>query len=344
MQALASIDKLRADRDRRAAEIAKRFPTYADLIDRSRRRSSDRARCSPARRCCRSISAATRASSGPCRRRAGGVCRDPGDGRRHRDQDPQAARGAGAAGGDRSPTFRRSIWSSRMSSTRCCSSRWRPAGSSRKLDRGHQRRARPAAAVAVADRAGRDQGRPRRRSPPIATCHGWRAPMRSPWCRRRRRCGRCGRLPPGSAKRERMIGFGDPYFSDEQAGRRRRQGHRRRRSSSRWRTRAACRSSGAPRRSSKASTAPSSRCCRACRTPPTNCRSIALALRPIPSKVLHLGRAGQRDGGQERRPVALQGIVFATHGLVPGELERPDAAGAGAVSARTSRVSTATGC
>ena len=98
----ASIEKLRSDRDKARAEINKRFPSYADLVDpkppsvdadqgdAGRRRGDAvvlfRTRCE--------------LCLGRAERRAGGVCGDQGDSRRHREQGAQAARGARAAGGD----------------------------------------------------------------------------------------------------------------------------------------------------------------------------------------------------------------------------------------------------
>ena len=99
----ASINTLRADRDKARQEISQRFPTYADLIDRRSRHRSTRSR--------------RRLTDGEAmlsfyfgqtssfvwavpKRRPGRVRRDQGDQRRHRKQGTQAARGAGAAGGD----------------------------------------------------------------------------------------------------------------------------------------------------------------------------------------------------------------------------------------------------
>ena len=72
-------------------------------------------------------------------------------------------------------------------------------------DRRHQRRARPVAAVAVADGA-RDRSIQTtiRCSRATATCPGWRGPMRSRWCRRRRRCARLRQLAAGQAGARRV--------------------------------------------------------------------------------------------------------------------------------------------
>ena len=178
----------RVDREfaRRARQAARRYrqaiselrqsdrPEAAVASTRSRRPSS------PTRRCCRSISAATPASSGRCRR-TGKVAfaAIPATLGRHRDQDSGAAQGAGAGGGD---DLRHSAVRSQP--------RLRPlqpaaqAGrggleAGEEPDRGHQRRARPAAAVAVADRAGRRTSPSMGCcSPAIATCRGSRARMR----------------------------------------------------------------------------------------------------------------------------------------------------------------------
>ncbi len=142
-----------------------------------------------------------------------------------------------------------------------------------KPDRDYQRRAGPAAAVAVADRAQRSQSWTTTRCfPATAMCRGWRAPTRSPRCRPRRRCGLCGNLPAGQA---------EPRGADWRSAIRISAGNNRPTQKRpmhrcRWRTpaaamlHAACRSSGAAARSSRVWTAPNWRCCRGFPTPPPN--------------------------------------------------------------------------
>ena len=92
----------------------------------------------------------------------------------------------------------------------------------------------------------------------------------------------------------------------------------------------------------RAWTAPNLRCCRGCLTPPTNCKSIALALQADPPKALHLGREANEDTVNKLDLSRFKILAFATHGLVPGELNGLTPAGAGALARRTSQVSMAT--
>ena len=87
VQALSGRSSCAASATSCAPEIAKRFPSYANLID-PKPPSVDqiKAALSPTRRCCRSISAATPALSGRCRKTASRVRRGPGDARRHRQR------------------------------------------------------------------------------------------------------------------------------------------------------------------------------------------------------------------------------------------------------------------
>ena len=94
---------LRSERDKLRADIAKRFPSYANLIDPkppSRRRDQGD-RSSPTRRCCRSISAATTSFVWAVPKDGQGRLRHhPGELGRYRHQDPHAAQGAGAGCSD----------------------------------------------------------------------------------------------------------------------------------------------------------------------------------------------------------------------------------------------------
>src|SRR5262249_37487406 len=49
-------------------------------------------------------------------------------------------------------------------------------------------------------------------------------------------------------------------------------------------------------------------------------KSIALALRTDPTKVLHLGKAANEDEVKSVDLTRFQIVAFATHGLTPGEL------------------------
>jgi CHAT domain-containing protein len=121
-------------------------------------------------------------------------------------------------------------------------------------------------------------------------------------------------LKPGSPQREMMVGFGDPYFSAEQASK-----------------------AGEPLAFQLASTrgAPLARR----NTPQTfgvdkaelallprlpdtadELKSIALALQADPAKVLKLGKEANERTVKSMDLSKYKIVVFATHGLVPGEL------------------------
>ncbi len=127
-------------------------------------------------------------------------------------------------------------------------------------------------------------------------------------------------LPPGSDKRERMIGFGDPLFNKEQA--------------------AELLQPDAPIQLAAAGTttrglplkrraAPQTRGVDSAqlgllpRLPDTadELKSIALALQADPSKVLNLGKAANEETVKKTDLSKYRIIVFATHGLVPGDLD-----------------------
>jgi hypothetical protein len=75
-----------------------------------------------------------------------------------------------------------------------------------------------------------------------------------------------------------------------------------------------------PAMSLKAWTALISRSCRVCLTLRRNSNSIALALDADPSKVLKLGMTANEGTVKTTDLSKYKIIVFATHGLVPGEL------------------------
>ena len=126
------------------------------------------------------------------------------------------------------------------------------------------------------------------------------------------------RLPPGSPQREMMIGFGDPYF--QRGAGRKRQRHR-------------VVSGGVGRRRLARYTAAAAQCAAdhgrrqrgtraAARLPDTadELKSIALALQADPTKVLHLGKQANEKNVKSLDLTKYKVVVFATHGLVPGEL------------------------
>ena len=124
--------------------------------------------------------------------------------------------------------------------------------------------------------------------------------------------------PPGSDKREQLIGFGDPWFSTAQASEAERGdaapvqvaelGAR----GLPFRRRAAPQTLGVD--SAELAQLP--------RLPDTadELKSIALALQADPSKVLHLGRNANEKNVKTAELSRYRIIAFATHGLVPGEL------------------------
>jgi CHAT domain-containing protein len=125
-------------------------------------------------------------------------------------------------------------------------------------------------------------------------------------------------LPPGSDKRERMIGFGDPYFNAQQATEK---------SQSEPATQVADASMrGMPL---KRRAAPQTQGVNSAelgllpRLPDTaeELKSIAIALQADPSKVLHLGKDANERTVKSAALSKYRIVVFATHGLVPGELD-----------------------
>lgn len=125
-------------------------------------------------------------------------------------------------------------------------------------------------------------------------------------------------LPPGSPGRERLIAFGDPYFSPEQA-----QEAEAESAAKSGQQVAATR--GVPlvrRNSSKATGVDSAELGLLPRLPDTaeEVKSIAIALQADPSKVLHLGKGANEKAVKSMDLSKYRIVAFATHGLVPGEL------------------------
>jgi CHAT domain-containing protein len=128
------------------------------------------------------------------------------------------------------------------------------------------------------------------------------------------------RLPTASASREKMIGFGDPIFSKAQAleGARKATDEPIRVSAETTR--------GVPlklRSNPQLEGVDRAELGLLPRLPDTaeELKSIALALSVDPSKVLHLGIAANEQTVKSTNLANYKLIVFATHGLVPGELE-----------------------
>ena len=123
-------------------------------------------------------------------------------------------------------------------------------------------------------------------------------------------------LPPGSAKREALIGFGDPYFSKDQVATAEPAGNAAvLELASRGiplRRRAAVQTAGV-------NSADLSRLPRLLDTA-DELRSVALALSLDPAQVLHLGKEANERKVKGIDLSKYKVIAFATHGLVPGDL------------------------
>ena len=127
-------------------------------------------------------------------------------------------------------------------------------------------------------------------------------------------------LPPGSNKREPLVGFGDPLFNKEQAA------DVAQADASIQVAAAGTTTRGLPL---KRRTAPQTRGMDSAqlrlipRLPDTadELKSIALALQADPSKVLNLGKAANEETVKKTDLSKFRIIVFATHGLVPGDLD-----------------------
>jgi CHAT domain-containing protein len=125
-------------------------------------------------------------------------------------------------------------------------------------------------------------------------------------------------LPPGKPSRGELIAFGDPYFSKEQEA-----------EATDAKVRVADASGnttrGGPlkRRSSpKLEGVDNAELALLPRLPDTSeeLKSIALALQVDPSKVLHLGKDANEQAVKNMDLSGFKVVAFATHGLVPGEL------------------------
>lgn len=119
------------------------------------------------------------------------------------------------------------------------------------------------------------------------------------------------RLPAGSDKREHLIGFGDPYFNQQQASEQVRVAEAATRGVA-LKLRAAPQTQGVD--SAELGQLP--------RLPDTaeELTSMAIALQADPSKVLHLGKDANERTVKTAALSKYRIVAFATHGLVPGEL------------------------
>jgi CHAT domain-containing protein len=126
-------------------------------------------------------------------------------------------------------------------------------------------------------------------------------------------------LPPGKAGRGELVAFGDPYFSKEQEAEAI-AGEKVRLADASGNT-----TRGGPlkrRNSVKLDGVDSAELAMLPRLPDTSeeLKSIALALQADPSKVLNLGKQASEQAVKTMDLSGFKVLAFATHGLVPGEL------------------------
>ena len=126
-------------------------------------------------------------------------------------------------------------------------------------------------------------------------------------------------LPPGKPNRGELIAFGDPYFSKEQEAEAA-SGENIRLADAGGNT-----TRGGPlkrRNSPKLDGVDSAELAMLPRLPDTSdeLKSIALALQADPSKVLNLGKQASEQAVKTMDLSGFKVLAFATHGLVPGEL------------------------
>lgn len=126
-------------------------------------------------------------------------------------------------------------------------------------------------------------------------------------------------LPAGAASRQPLIGFGDPFFNAEQAAEAAAEAPQRIASADPVAVRGAKLSR---RNAPQTSGVDSAELGQLPRLPDTaeELRSIAVAMRSDPAKVLFLGKAANERVIKQSRLDSYKVVAFATHGLVPGEL------------------------
>jgi CHAT domain-containing protein len=125
-------------------------------------------------------------------------------------------------------------------------------------------------------------------------------------------------LPPGKPERSELIAFGDPYFSKEQLEEAAKQGTVQVADAANVTRGLPLRRRNAP----KLDGVDSAELALLPRLPDTadELKSIALALQADPSKVLNLGKDANEKKVKSTDLSGFKVLAFATHGLVPGEL------------------------
>lgn len=124
-------------------------------------------------------------------------------------------------------------------------------------------------------------------------------------------------LQPGSAKREPVIGFGDPFFNRQQATDAKQE-------SSTPATPGSSRDTPLERRSApRTDGLASAGIGELPRLPDTadELRSVTQALRSDPARVLNMGKSADEEAVKRADLSNYRVVMFATHGLVPGELD-----------------------
>jgi CHAT domain-containing protein len=135
------------------------------------------------------------------------------------------------------------------------------------------------------------------------------------------------KLPPGKASRKDLIAFGDPYFSKEQADEAAAKAAKTAEDDKPVQLASApAGTRGGPlkrRNSPQLEGADNAELSMLPRLPDTadELKSIALALQADPAKVLNLGKDANENAVKTMDLSGFKIIAFATHGLVPGELD-----------------------
>ena len=129
------------------------------------------------------------------------------------------------------------------------------------------------------------------------------------------------RLPPGSPQRQKLIAFGDPWFNDKQAAEAT--------AGAVQLASAEVQTRGIPlkrRAGPQTEGSDSAGIGELPRLPDTadELRAVALALEADPTKALHLGKDANEQLVKKTDLSGFKIVAFATHGLVPGELDGLD--------------------
>ena len=247
------------------------------------------------------------------------VCRDEGKQRRYREQGSQAPRGAGAAGGDdlghssvRSRA-RHELYSLLLQPVE---SGWKPAKNLVLVTNGALGLLPLSLLPTAPAEIGSDDDplfAGYKKVPWLARTHAVTTVPSAAALRTLRQ------LPPGKPNRGELIAFGDPYFSKEQEAEAA-SGEKIRLTDASGNT-----TRGGPlkrRNSPKLDGVDSAELAMLPRLPDTSdeLKSIALALQADPSKVLNLGKQANEQAVKTMDLSGFKVLAFATHGLVPGEL------------------------